>query len=186
MGCGPRVLKGWVNIDLRYEPYEKYLKYYTDEFYPSAIRGGREDFFAIDIIKTGLPLPDCSVDAIFHEDFIEHLDQKEQIMFLAETLRVLKRGAIHRVNTPNLIDSMHRNSNFSQGLAGVYTREWTDHGHRNVLSPGQLTELACMVGYAEVSFAERDRSRCAFIPREYRPDPADRPKGGNIFADLVA
>lgn len=43
-GCGPRVLKDWINIDILYEPYENYLKYYGDEFYPEIIRGTRQDF----------------------------------------------------------------------------------------------------------------------------------------------
>lgn len=185
-GCGPRVLKGWTNIDLAYEPYEKYLRYYKDEFYPPAIRGNRDDFFALDITKGGLPLPDSCVEAIFHEDFIEHLCQKEQVIFLAETHRVLKRGAIHRVNTPNLIESMRCHSEFSKGFSGVYTEEWSKHGHRNVLSPSQLAELAYMVGYKGVVFCERNQSHCSFIPNEYRPDPNDRPESGNIFADLIA
>jgi hypothetical protein len=185
-GCGPRVLKGWVNIDLAYEPYERYLQYYTDRFYPAPIRGGREDFFAIDITRAGLPLPDNCVDVVFHEDFLEHLDQKDQVLFLAETHRVLKPGAVHRVNTPNLIESMQRQSDFSKGVAGVYAGEWTDHGHRNVLSRGSLAELALMVGYSDIAFTGRDQSRSGLVPAEYRPDPADRPETGNIFADLIA
>ena len=84
-GCGPRVLKDWVNIDLDFEPYENYLKYYKDEHYPPEIRGTRDDFYAIDIIKTGIPLPDNCVDVIFHEDFIEHLTQKQQVSIHTST-----------------------------------------------------------------------------------------------------
>ncbi len=102
-GCGPRVLKGWVNIDLAYEPFEKYLQFYGEKYYPAEIRADRSEFYAIDITKTGLPLPDDSVDVIFHEDFMEHLNQRDQIVFLAETLRVLRPGGVHRVNTPNLL-----------------------------------------------------------------------------------
>lgn len=105
-GCGPRVLRGWVNIDLALEPYEQYLKYYGDVFYPPVLRGDETDFYAIYITKELLPLPDRSVDVIFHEDFLEHLDQRSQMVFLAETLRVLKHGGIHRVNTPDLKASM--------------------------------------------------------------------------------
>ena len=32
IGCGPRILKGWVNIDLAFEPYENYMQYYTMNF----------------------------------------------------------------------------------------------------------------------------------------------------------
>ena len=185
-GCGPRILSEWINIDLAYEPYEAYLQYYTEEFYAEPVRGSKEDFFALDITKIGLPLPDGSVDVVFHEDFIEHLDQKSQIIFLSETLRVLKRGAIHRVSTPNLVESMRRQSRFSEGAGGVFREEWDKHGHKNVLTPKMLEELAEMVGYSSVKFASRDQSLSSLIPKEYRPDSSDRPEEGNIFADLIA
>ena len=184
-GCGPRVLKGWINIDLSFEPYDKYLKYYGDEFYHESIRGSRSDFFAIDITKDFLPIKDNSVDLVFHEDFIEHLDQKQQVIFLAETLRVLKQGAIHRVNTPCLKASMQKNSNFQNGGEGVYVAEWDKHGHLNVLTDQSLKELALMVGYKEVVFSSRNKSLSDKIPREYRPDPSDRAEAENIFVDLI-
>jgi len=185
IGCGPRILKGWINIDLKYEPYRDYMKYYTDKYYPQEIRGDLSNFYAIDITKTGLPIPDNSVDVIFHEDFIEHLSQREQIIFLAETLRVLKRGGIHRVNTPSLLVSMSNHSDFSRGISGVYLDEWNKHIHLNVLTPNILQEMALMVGYKKVFFNGRNQSKSETIPSEYRPDPNDRPEFGNIFADLI-
>ncbi|PKP57904.1 MAG: hypothetical protein CVT88_08230 [Candidatus Altiarchaeales archaeon HGW-Altiarchaeales-1] len=185
IGCGPRILKGWINIDLHYAHYKEYLKYYTDKYYPEEIRGDKSDFYAIDITKTGLPLPDNSVEVIFHEDFIEHLNQRDQIIFLAETLRVLKKGGIHRVNTPNLLVSMSDHSDFSKGISGVYLDEWNKHIHLNVLTPNILQEIALMVGYKEVFFNGRNQSKSQLIPLEYRPDPNDRPESGNIFADII-
>jgi hypothetical protein len=183
VGCGPRVLTGWLNVDLAFEPFEDYLQYYGDRFYGPSVRGDRSDFFAIDITR-GLPLPDDSVDVVFHEDFIEHLTQGEAVGFLAEVFRVLKPGAIHRINTPDLAKSMERNSDFRRGLAGVYEAEWSRHGHYNVLTPTYLAELATLVGYSKIDFNGRDRSTYGDIPAEYRPDPSDRPEDGNVFADL--
>lgn len=184
-GCGPRILKGWINIDLSYEPYQNYLQYYTDRYYPPELRGDSSDLYAIDVAKCRLPIPDGTVDVIFHEDFLEHLSQRDQILFLAETLRVLKTNAVHRINTPNLLSSMRDHSDFSKGFTGVYTDEWNKHGHLNVLTPAALKELALMVGYSEVSFNQRNKSATDLIPLEYRPDPSDRPEDGNIFADLI-
>lgn len=158
-GCGPRVLKGWVNIDLAFEPYENYLKYYGDEFYAADVRGDEHDFYAIDITKERLPLPDNSVDVIFHEDFIEHLDQRSQMIFLAETYRVLKPGGVHRVNTPDLKTSMQEHSDFSLGGAGVYVDEWDRHAHKNVLTATILKEMATIVGYRAISFMSRNSSK---------------------------
>lgn len=184
-GCGPRVLKGWINIDLAFEPFENYLQYYGDAFYPREVRGDKSDFFALDVTKERLPLDDNTVDVVFHEDFIEHLDQRSQVLFLAETLRVLKPGGIHRVNTPDLINSMQKHSDFSRGAAGVYVGEWDRHGHKCVLTRTMLAEMAAMIGYREVQFTNRDGSASPLLPREYRPDPNDREEDGNIFADLV-
>lgn len=185
IGCGPRVLKGWINIDLAFEPYENYLKYYGDEYYSSSVRGDKNDFYAIDVTKTGLPLPDKSVDTIFHEDFIEHLNQKEQIIFLSEAYRILKDGGVHRINTPDLISSMEQHSNFKQGKQGVYNNEWNLHGHKNVLTKKYLEEIALMIGYTKIIFNNKNQSTSNSIPKEYRPDPSDRPLNGNIFADLI-
>lgn len=179
------MLKGWINIDLTFEPYEQYLKYYGDVYYPLEIRGDKRDFYAIDITKKELPLPNDSVAVIFHEDFIEHLDQRSQIIFFAETLRVLKKGGIHRVNTPDLNASMQEHSNFSAGKNGVYVQEWDRHGHKNLLTSNMLNELAMLIGYQEVRFTNRNESSSPYVPLEYRPDPSDRPEKGNIFADMI-
>ena len=116
-GCGPRVLKGWLNIDLQWCDDPRYTDPYGDK-YSADVRGTRDDFFAFDVTAMPLPLPDNSARVIFNEDFIEHLDQRQQVLFLAETLRVLKPGGVHRINTPDLLTSMRRHSDFSRGFAG--------------------------------------------------------------------
>ncbi|MDH4185905.1 MAG: class I SAM-dependent methyltransferase [Nitrospira sp.] len=168
-----------------FEPFEHYLQYYGDTFYSKEVRGERSEFYALDVTRDGLPLEDNSVDVVFHEDFLEHLDQRSQVLFLAEMLRVLKPGGIHRVNTPDLIQSMLKHSTFSRGAAGVYVGEWDKHGHKNVLTAKMLLEMAMMVGYREINFTGRDGSASPLLPNEYRPDPHDREEDGNIFADLI-
>jgi len=186
-GCGPRVIKNWINIDLAFEPYEYYLQFYGDTYYPEEIRGNRQDLYEINILRDGIPLPDNSVDGIFHEDFFEHLVQRDQIIFLAETLRVMKPGSVHRINTPNLTASMRDYSDFTKGKEGVYVDEWNQWEHFSVINPGILEEMAKIVGYKEVKFTERDKSTISeLLPKEYRPNPSDRPsKDANVFADLI-
>lgn len=185
-GCGPRVLKNWINIDLVFEPYEDYLRYYK-EHYTEEIRGSIADFYAIDIITQGLALPDNSVNCIFHEDFFEHLNQRDQIVFLAETLRVMKKGTVHRINTPNILASMRENSFFKKGKDGVFVNEWNVWHHHNIISPTILKEMALMVGYSSVEFNGKNASAIKDqLPIEYRPDELDRSSlDGNIFADLI-
>jgi hypothetical protein len=185
-GCGPRVLRGWINIDLAFEPYEDYLQYYTDVHYPPEARGSRNDFYAFDFRFRGIPIPSNSVDVIFHEDFIEHLSQRDQILFLAETRRVLKKGGIHRINTPDFVTSMKRHSDFERGFEGVYVEEWDRHIHLNVLSPAVLEEFAALVGYAKVIFTAKNESLAREqLPLEYRPSGDRSQEDGNIFADLI-
>lgn len=186
-GCGPRVLKGWVNIDVLYEPFENYLQYYTDVHYPESIRGTKDDFYEINFLKSGLPLPDESVDLIFHEDFFEHLTQREQVIFLAETWRVMKKGAVHRINTPNLSASMRDKSSFSKGKDGVFVGEWDFWHHYSVMSPAILEDMAKMIGYRDIKFNSKNNSIAADrLPLEYRPDEKDRPAAdSNVFADLI-
>jgi predicted SAM-dependent methyltransferase len=132
------------------------------------------------------PLPANCVDYIFHEDFIEHISQKQQVCFLAETLRVLKDGGWHRVSTPCLSASMKRHSHFEDGMEGVYTGEWDNWEHISLFTRHSLEELARMIGYRDVVFTQKNQSVCQHARRnEVRPG-ADRDQiFGNIFADLL-
>jgi hypothetical protein len=185
-GCGPRILKGWQNIDLAFEPFEAYLKYFKDT-YSEDIRGGREDLYILNFLEDGLPLPDNSVDIIYHEDFFEHLTQRNQFLFLAESLRVLKVGGVHRINTPNILASMRDHSDFSKGAKGVYVQEWDQWDHYNVISPAILTDMAKMVGYSRIELNSKNQSILGSqLPPEYRPNPDDRlSEDSNVFADLI-
>jgi hypothetical protein len=184
IGCGPRILAGWVNIDLSYQPSYPYTGASGEDFDSAEQRGSREEFFAIDVTR-GLPLPDACAEAVFHEDFLEHLSQRDAVGFLAEARRVMVDGAVHRVNSPSLASSMRDHSDFSRGLAGVYAGEWDRWHHVNVFTPRYLEEVALMVGYSRVEFNSRDASISPFAVRELRPTPGDRPEDGNVFADLV-
>ena len=124
------------------------------------------------------PIPANSVDFIFHEDFIEHISQKQQVCFLAETLRVMKDGAWHRISTPCLNASMRWHSHFEDGIAGVYTGEWDNWDHINLFTRHSLEEMARMVGYRDVVFNLKNQSvsphRLTQDPSRRRPRSADR------------
>lgn len=180
-GCGPTILKGWINIDINYQP--NWQKYFLNN-YPDYLMGNKNDFFNINFIDAPLPISDNSVDVIFSEDFIEHLDQKETIIFLAETYRILKNGGIHRINTPDLKSSIKRHSDFNKGYAGVYTNEWNKWGHKNVLTKKYLEELAKTIGYREVHFMTKNKSISNLIPPEIRPGN-DREIHEQIYCDLI-
>jgi hypothetical protein len=131
------------------------------------------------------PIPDNCVDYIFHEDFIEHINQKQQVCFLAETLRVMKPGCWHRVNTPCLNASMKRHSHFKAGMKGVYIGEWNNWNHLSLFTHHSLEEMAKLVGYREVVFNQKGQSVSPHRCREIRPADDRDPILGNIFADLL-
>ena len=169
-GCGAIPREGFLNLD-------------RTEFAPAFMRDHRDEYFVFPFAEMAWGLPDDSVDYIFDEDFIEHIEQLAQIQFLAETLRVLKPGCYHRVNTPNLIEAMKIHSTFKDGFAGVYTGE-LQWGHIAIFSPASLKEMAELVGYGEVVFTAKSRGVSPYAQYDARP-ALDRDEiTGNIYADL--
>lgn len=79
LGCGPHVLPGWMNYDL--QPGTGGLK--CD-------------------LRRGVPHRDDSVDFVFSEHFLEHLDESSGLRLLKECHRVLKPGGVLRVTVPSL------------------------------------------------------------------------------------
>jgi SAM-dependent methyltransferase len=78
LGSGDSRREGWVNIDLLGLP--------TD--------------LAWDLRK-GIPFPEESVEAVFHEHLLEHLSLMATLPFLRECQRVLRRGGVLRVGVPD-------------------------------------------------------------------------------------
>lgn len=181
-GCHARILKGWINLDLAYPATARKKTYLFPD--PVAARGDKKDFFAIDFAEGPMPLPDNSVEVIFHEDFLEHLSQRDTMLFLAETWRVLKKEGVHRISTPDLACSMKRHSRFFEGYQGVFVYEWDKHAHLNVLTRQYLKELATLVGYREVVFTGKNQSHSPLVPPEFRPLD-DREESEQIFCDLI-
>jgi hypothetical protein len=99
----------------------------------------------------------------------------------------MKKGAVHRINTPNLAASMRDKSSFSKGIDGVFVGEWDFWHHYNVISPAILADMAKIVGYTDIKFNSKNHSIVApQLPVEYRPDEKDRPAAdSNVFADLI-
>ena len=79
IGCGPNFLPGWVNVDQ-----------------------ARSD--GIDIVwdlRQGLPFTSESCTAIFGEHVIEHIAKEDAAKLLQECHRVLQRGGVIRLSTPD-------------------------------------------------------------------------------------
>lgn len=79
LGCGSSALEGWVNVDIARGP-------------------------SIDVVwdlRQGLPFADGSCAAIFSEHVIEHVTKEDGLKLLRECHRVLQRGGVLRLSTPD-------------------------------------------------------------------------------------
>lgn len=79
LACGSNLIEGWANIDL----------------------SGSRKVIKLDL--TGpLPVAADSVDRVFCEHFIEHIEYEQAAHLVAECHRALRPGGVLRVSTPNL------------------------------------------------------------------------------------
>ncbi len=80
IGCGPRILDGWLNAD----------------FYPKTA-----DVLHLDATAP-LPFDDATFDFVFTEHMIEHVPFRQARDLVDECGRVLKPGGVARISTPDL------------------------------------------------------------------------------------
>lgn len=79
LGCGPRPLRGWINMDMARGP-------------------------EVDIVwdlRRGLPFRSESCAAVFSEHMIEHISNNDAENLLRECHRVLEPGGVLRLSTPD-------------------------------------------------------------------------------------
>lgn len=136
IGCGNVKLTGFINIDLEL--------------------GGD---IQCDVTK-GLPYADNTVDGIYSEHFIEHLNQTEILSFLRECRRVLKPEGRIRIATPDLdeIVSQYFEKNWKQPWLEKYGYQWIQNraeylnislrewGHSWVVNEEELARLGKFAG----------------------------------------
>lgn len=82
-GCGSNILKGWENLDLPNTDITKPLRY-----------------------------KDNSIDFIFNEHVIEHVDEVDGFKFIKECYRILKPGGVLRISCPSIDGIINAYINF--------------------------------------------------------------------------
>jgi hypothetical protein len=173
LGFGKNPFSNFLNLDIRFFakaniPVEMF-----------------DNVFFFDWLDSPLPIPDNSVDFVFHQDMFEHLSQMQQFLLLSEVWRVLKPECFHRINAPCLADSMRTHSNFTKGYKGVYKDEWEKWGHVNLHTATTLNEISRIVGYSDVQFNSKNGSVSGVEFVESRPGKDRNSVTGNVFADLM-
>jgi len=79
LGCGPRSVSGWVNVDATNQE-------------------------GVDLqwdLRSALPFDNCSTEMIYSEHVLEHLHKPDALKLLGECYRILKPGGLMRIGVPD-------------------------------------------------------------------------------------
>jgi predicted SAM-dependent methyltransferase len=102
----------------------------------------------VDLTKP-LPFDDESIDAIFCEEAIEHVTKEEGARLLAECIRVLRRGAVLRLTTPDL-DYLAADLGADEGTDAI-NQMFYEHGHRYLYSRAALMRACELAGFVNLT-----------------------------------
>jgi SAM-dependent methyltransferase len=178
--CGLNLIDGWLNVD-----------YFDDALiWNFGAMGGvprklAEEVYKLDLLQPH-PFPDDWFAYGYCEDFIEHLSQKDAILFLSEALRTLRPGGVLRIATPGLPGVMNhhfRNARYDAVVAN-HDSAYTRWGHVHFFSHDSLRTVAFglgFTGYTECRYAQSGHAELR--DRETRAEQAACEI--NIYAELV-
>lgn len=129
-----------------------------------------------------LPFPDQSVDGIFCEEVIEHLDRSAGSRLLAECRRILRLGGTLRLTTPNLIYFTRRIIADPADAAEINTIFY-GHGHRHLYTPESLALVCQTVGFHNLrpSYYQDPQSNLGWL--DSHADRFDHPPEESQYLD---
>jgi predicted SAM-dependent methyltransferase len=93
-----------------------------------------------------LPMPECSVAAIFCEEVIEHVDLPAGRRLLAECFRILRPGGMLRLTTPDL-GYFARRVLADPAEPAEINSIFFGHGHRHLYTQESLTGACLATGF---------------------------------------
>ncbi len=172
IGSGALVINsGWINLDM-------------------------EELPTVDIslnVLDGLPFASNSVDVVYSEHFIEHLPKEGTKYFLAEAYRVLKRGGVHRILTPDIrvcvdvfLKGNWRDVPWSREYGIETSADYLNNtlrlwGHQYLFDRETLWKFADAAGYVDMTWERLGESRFPdLVGIDTRPNSIilDAVKGG--------
>ncbi len=133
-GCGPKYLEGWLNVDLNAQVRPGYFSLKAD-------------------LTKKHPFPNDQFEFGFAEDFIEHLGQAEQILFLYEVHRTMKKGGVLRLSFPGLEGVLKKHfpdSEYKTAALAKY-EAYEKWGHAHFPSIYELELICKTIGFREVN-----------------------------------
>ncbi|MCJ7785678.1 MAG: hypothetical protein MUP41_17230, partial [Desulfobacterales bacterium] len=140
-GCGPILLKGWLNVDLCPRKNIDYISISCNLI-------GRH------------PFPDNWFEFGFAEDFIEHLSQEDSIIFLSEAYRTFKLGGVLRLSFPGLegVLKRHYREHGYKGAIICKKEAFTTWRHLHFYSKEELSTVCKYLGFSVINFVEYSKS----------------------------
>ena len=141
--CGPKLLRGWVNVDF-YSPAAMKEKYgMTAEF----------TYYQADL-SLRQPFQDSTFLFAYAEDFIEHLDQADSLIFLFECYRVLAADGVLRLSFPGLegVLKRHFSSPLMTDLVQGRKDAYEHYDHRHFYSREEISLAARHIGFSDIRF----------------------------------
>jgi predicted SAM-dependent methyltransferase len=164
-GCGTVLLPGWLNVDLHVAP--------------------REGFATLRVnLLERHPFADGAFDFAFSEDFLEHLPQSDQMIFLAEVHRTLRAGGVARISCPGLEGVLE--THYAGGGHAVAMQARKDayelHGHHHFVCQDELRLIARQLGFREVRF---EKYRSSQVPELRDLEVRETQQKVNLYAELV-
>ncbi|MBK8976972.1 MAG: methyltransferase domain-containing protein [Planctomycetes bacterium] len=149
LGCGDAPIAAWTNIDL----------------------GGGADV-RLDL-RQPLPVRSGSVELVYSEHVIEHLDRADGVRLLRECRRVLRPDGVLRIATPDLarLVACYRDDWTAQDWVHWRGHEWVDSaavmlnqcfhgwGHRFLYDEAELARVLRDAGFVEVERCAIGESR---------------------------
>lgn len=149
-GCGKNILKEWLNVDG-----------FDSQSYPD----GTID---AEIAKWIYPMhlsskhafPDNYFKFGFSEDFLEHLDQAESLIFLSECYRTFTKGGILRLSFPDLKNVLkrHYRSGDYEGASKGREEAYTMWGHKHFYCFESLELVSRHIGFRDIKMVEFGKS----------------------------
>jgi SAM-dependent methyltransferase len=170
LGSGMFVARGWINLDASLKALLKgWPAFALRAIYPLLVKNGlkceefvtllRNERFVHHDLRSGLPLPDASVDFLYCSHALHHLYRAQAAKLLADGMRTLKPGGTIRIVVPDLeyIMSLYQQGKRERALSYFFY----ESPRSELFSRRYQYDFLLLRGLLE-STGFRDVRRCAY------------------------
>jgi predicted SAM-dependent methyltransferase len=171
-GCGTVLLNGWINVDVMPANIIKRANALTGNIY-----------YQMDLTKKH-PFPDNSLEFAFAEDFIEHLNQVDSVIFLTEIYRTLQKNGVLRLSFPGFFTvlAQHFSEISYDQCKKMKAEAYTKHSHKHFFCFEELEQLCQHIGFSDIKSVEYGKSN---YPDLRALDTRANQIGVNILVEIV-